>query len=58
MRQLPDSMYDELCITLTQFGNSTDNEMDEDYLSDGEWLDVFYRLCVEIQTQIELAERS
>lgn len=58
MRQLPDSMYDQLCMTLTEFENATDDDSDEEWLSDGEWLDVFYQLCVEIQNQVELTERS
>ena len=58
MRQLPDSMYDQLCMTLTEFENATDDDSDDEWLSDGEWLDVFYQLCVEIQNQVELTERS
>lgn len=58
MRQLPDSMYDQLCMTLTEFENAPENDSDDEWLSDGEWLDVFYQLCVEIQNQVELAERS
>lgn len=52
MRQMPESMYDELCKTLTDFENATDDDTDEEWMSDGEWLDVFYRLCVEIQNQV------
>lgn len=49
---LPEKLYDELCRTLTDFENATDDYTDKDYLSDGEWLDVFYYLCVEIQKSV------
>ena len=51
-KRLPIEMYDELCRTLKDFENATDNECDEEWLSDGEWLDVFYELCVKIQNSI------
>ena len=49
---LPESMYDELCKTLTDFENATDDDTDDDWLSDGEWLDVFYDLCVKLQRSV------
>ena len=49
MKQLPEELYDELCRVLTDFENATDDDRDDDYLSDGEWLDVFYDLCVKLQ---------
>ena len=52
MKQLSDDLYDELCKTLTEFENSTDDDTDDDWLSDGEWLDVFYELCVKLQREI------
>jgi len=52
MKQLNETTYDELCKTLTDFENATDDTDDEDYLSDGEWLDVFYDLCVKIQREM------
>lgn len=51
-KAIPDETYDELCRTLTDFENATDDETDEEWMSDGEWLDVFYELCVEIQRSI------
>lgn len=36
---------------LTDFENATDDAGSEDYLSDGEWLDVFYDLCVKISRE-------
>lgn len=48
----PESMYDELCMTLTDFENATDDDTDDDWLSDGEWLDVFYNLCVKLQRSV------
>ena len=52
MKMLPETMYDKLCATLTDFENATDDDSDLDYLSDGEWLDMFYNLCVELQNSI------
>lgn len=48
----PESMYDELCKTLTDFENATDDDTDDDWMSDGEWLDVFYDLCVKLQRSV------
>lgn len=48
-RVLSLATYEELCATLTQFENSTDDPDDKEYLSDGEWLDIFYDLCVKIR---------
>lgn len=45
-------IYDKLCEILTDFENSTDDCTSEDYLSDGEWLDIFYDLCVKIQNDV------
>ena len=50
--EMSEEMYDELCRTLTDFENATDDYTDPDYLSDGEWLDVFYALCVQIQNSV------
>ena len=44
--------YDELCIRLTEFENSTDDPNDDDYLSDGEWLDYFYEMLVKLQNEM------
>ena len=56
MMQLPESIYDELCRTLTDFerdaNDDTPIEQREYFLSDGEWLDVFYDLAVKIQNGI------
>lgn len=52
MKQLSETTYDELCKTLTDFENATDDTNDEDYLSDGEWLDIFYDLCVKMQREM------
>ena len=53
MMLLPESMYDELCKTLTDFENATTDDTDLEWLSDGEWLDVFYALCVKIQRELQ-----
>lgn len=53
MRQLSEEMYNELCRVLTDFENATDNTDEEGYLSDGEWLDVFYELCVKLQREMD-----
>ena len=52
MKMLPETMYDKLCATLTDFENSTDDDTDPEWMSDGEWLDVLYDLCVELQNSI------
>ena len=52
MMKLPQNLYDELCQTLTDFENSTVDENDPGWMSDGEWLDVFYDLVVKIQNGI------
>lgn len=51
-KYISEEMYDELCRTLTDFENSTDDVLDEEWLSDGEWLDVFYDLCRKIQNDL------
>ena len=48
---MSETMYDELCRTLADFESATDDPSSEDYLSDGEWLDIFYNLCVRIQRE-------
>ena len=47
MMVLKEDMYDELCKTLTDFENATD-----DYLTDSEWVKIFYNLCVKMQREI------
>lgn len=49
---LPKTMYDELCKTLTDFENATDDDANPEWLSDGEWLDVFYDLCVKLRNSV------
>ena len=45
-KHMSEELYDELCRTLTDFETATDD------MSDGEWLDVFYDLCVKIQNEL------
>ncbi len=52
MKQLSEELYDELCATLTDMENATTDDTDPDWRSDGQWLDVFYNLCVKIQNSI------
>lgn len=52
-KEMSEELYDELCRTLTDFENSADDYTEEGYLSDGEWLDIFYDLCVKIQRETE-----
>lgn len=51
-RSLSEELYDELCNVLTDFKNATDDDENPDWLSDGEWLDVFYDLCVKMQNSM------
>ncbi len=50
--KISENTYDELSKMLTDFENSTDDPSDEEYLSDGEWLDVFYDFCCKLQNEI------
>lgn len=45
--------YDDLCRRLTEFENSTDDPRDDDYLSDGEWMDYFYDMLVKLQKEMD-----
>ena len=47
MMVLKEDVYDELCKTLTDFESATN-----DYLSDSEWVKIFYDLCVKMQREI------
>ena len=50
---IPVDLYDELSRTLTDFENA-ENDCDKPgYLSDGEWLDKFYDLCVRLQREMD-----
>ena len=51
-KHVSEELYDELCRTLMDFENSTDDETDDEWMSDGEWLDVFYDLCVKMQNEL------
>lgn len=48
-----EGIYKTICDLLTDFENSTDNPDDDDYLSDGQWLDEFYTLMVKVKNEIE-----
>lgn len=50
-KQISEETYDKLCALLTDFENDNANEDDENYMSDGEWLDCFYDMCVKIQKE-------
>lgn len=51
-------IYEKVCNLLTDFENSTDNEEDDNYLSDGEWLDEFYNAMVRLKNDIEELEEE
>lgn len=46
--EIPKEMYDRIYKLVREFDSSTDDPGDEDYLSDGEWLDLFFNMCLEI----------
>ena len=48
MMQLPECVYDEICKTLTDFENALTDDNEDGWMSDGDWLDVFYALMIEI----------
>ena len=52
MEQLSEELYDELCATLIDFETAPTEDTEEGWLSDGEWLDVFYNLCVKLQREM------
>lgn len=52
MKYISEEMYDELSRTLTDFETATDDDTDDEWLSDGEWLDVFYELCCKLQNEM------
>lgn len=52
MMMLPESMYDKLCRVMTDFENAPTDDLEDGWLSDGEWLDTFYELCHRIQNSI------
>lgn len=52
MKQLSEELYDELCSTLTDFETAPTDYTEDGWLSDEEWLDVFYHLCVKLQKRI------
>lgn len=46
-KTISNETYDDFCKTLTDFENSSDDNM-----SDGEWLDVLYEMCVKLQNEM------
>lgn len=56
MKLIPESMYYELCKTIAEFKEAPNNDWEEGYMSDGEWLDVFYDLCVKLKTELDKSE--
>lgn len=51
MKRISEETYAKLCALLTDFENDNADEDDENYMSDGEWLDCFYDMCVKIQKE-------
>lgn len=52
MKKLSEELYDELCKTLTDFETAPTDDLEDGWLSDGEWLDTFYYLCVKLQREM------
>ena len=52
-RQMSEELYNELCQLITDFETSPTDDMEEDYLCDGEWLDVFYEFCVYMRDKLK-----
>lgn len=52
MKQLSEELYDELCATLIDFETAPTEDTEDGWLSDGEWLDTFYYLCVKLQREM------
>lgn len=53
-----DEIYKTICNLLSDFENSTDNPEDDDYLSDGQWLDEFYTVMVKAKNEIEISQKG
>lgn len=53
MLVMSDELYDEIVETLMNFENATDDDTDPEWLSDGEWLDVFYNLLIKIEEETD-----
>lgn len=48
---MSNALYNKLLQTIKDFETATTDCDDADYLSDGEWLDVFYNLCLKIRNE-------
>ena len=53
-----EEIYKTICNLLTDFENSTDNNEDDSYLSDGQWLDEFYVTMIKVKNEIELLQKG
>ena len=51
-----EEIYKTICNLLTDFENSMDNPEDDDYLSDGQWLDEFHPVMVKVKNEIETSQ--
>ena len=51
MVMIPKELFDRLCSVLYDFRTSTDVEGEDGYMTDGEWLDVLYDLCCELEKE-------
>lgn len=52
-KQIPMSLYYELCKTLAELEEAPDNELKVGYKSDGEWLDIFISLCEKLKNEMD-----
>lgn len=43
-----ENIYNDICFELTNYENDEDTEMTE-----GDWLDIFYKLLVRVQNEID-----
>lgn len=53
MLAMSEEFYNEIMETLMNFENATDDDTNPYWMSDGEWLDVFYGLLNRIQDETE-----
>lgn len=50
--EISEDLFLSIIHSLQDFKNNTDDSESPDYMSDGEWLDVFHDLCKKIVMEV------
>lgn len=53
MLAIYEDLYNDIVKTLMDFEGATDDDTDPEWLSDGEWLDVFYKLLIRVEEEAD-----